>query len=450
MNTGILKKYKFKLFIKKNSKYLIGISLLLVGWLVGVYFSYSKFSVKQETEVVRTVVGDFISGDVVLAYSIDGVKGSDAFPKQNTGYEGVSVTCDNEATAEWDNTIWSIKMTNSGNGKRVKCNVDFKSQETKTISGITFKLNTFSPDFSKSACSTCESTESGVFATEDDYGTSYYYRGSIENNYVDFAGKIWRIIRINGDGSVRIILNDVISDKSAFNDFTVKDNAYVGYMYGTINASSYDVTHNNSNNSDIKKSIDAWYENNLKSTYTSYLADSGFCGDRSVLQHKLAYGYAQKINNYAGYARVIANLPSIKCILTNDLYTTSTSSIGNKALKYPIATITVDEIIMAGSSGGVFDGGWNYTKESYNYLYNSKLDDGDNPEDNRLWTMTPCGAYSIYGSINYGILNFAVTASGKIDDNYVSTQYYIRPVVNLRSDAIKSGNGEVNTPYKVM
>ena len=212
MNTGILKKYKFKLFIKKNSKYLIGISLLLVGWLVGIYFSYSKFSVKQETEVVRTVVGDFISGDVVLAYSIDGVKGSDAFPKQNTGYEGVSVTCDNEATAEWDNTIWSIKMTNSGNGKRVKCNVDFKSQETKTISGITFKLNTFSPDFSKSACSTCESTESGVFATEDDYGTSYYYRGSVENNYVDFAGKIWRIIRINGDDSVRIILNDVLME----------------------------------------------------------------------------------------------------------------------------------------------------------------------------------------------------------------------------------------------
>ncbi len=438
MNTGILKKYKFKLFIKKNSKYLIGISLLLVGWLVGIYFSYSKFSVKQETEVVRTVVGDFISGDVVLAYSIDGVKGSDAFPKQNTGYEGVSVTCDNEATASWDNTIWSIKMTNSGNGKRVKCNVDFKSQETKNISGINFKLNTFSPDFSKSACSTCESTESGVFATEDDYGTSYYYRGSVENNYVDFAGKIWRIIRINGDGSVRIILNDVLETTSSFNSAHT-DNAYVGYMYGTPGSSSYAATHTNTNDSELKKSLDTWYENNLKN-YTAYLVDDGFCNDRSVLETIGNYGVSSMETHYKGYARITASLPSLKCSQSDDLFTTSSASIGNKALIYPIATITADEVMLAGSSGGMFDGNWNKTKESANYLDIGK----------EYWTITPAGFFAPYEATSLVSGVFCVGTNGSLDDYWVYQLQGTRPVINLRSDAIKSGNGEVNTPYKVM
>lgn len=438
MNTGILKKCKFKLFIKKNSKYLIGISLLLVGWVVGIYFSYSRFSVKQETEVVKTVVGDFISGDVVLAYSIDGVKGSDAFPKQNTGYEGVSVTCDNEATAEWDNTIWSIKMTNSGNGKRVKCNVEFKSQETKTISGITFKLNTFSPDFSKSACSTCESTESGVFAAEDDYGTSYYYRGSVENNYVDFAGKIWRIIRINGDGSVRIILNDVLETTSSFNSAHT-DNAYVGYMYGTPGSSSYAATHTNKNDSELKKSLDTWYENNLKN-YTAYLVDDGFCNDRSVLETIGNYGVSSMETHYKGYARITASLPSLKCSQSDDLFTTSSASIGNKALIYPIATITADEVMLAGSSGGMFDGNWNKTKESANYLDIGK----------EYWTITPAGFFAPYEATSLVSGVFCVGTNGSLDDYWVYQLQGTRPVINLRSDAIKSGNGEVNTPYKVM
>lgn len=438
MTKDILKKYKFKLFIRKNSKYLIGILLLLIGSLVGVYFSYSRFSVKQETEVVRTVVGDFISGDVVLAYSIDGVKGSDAFPKQNTGYEGVSVTCDNEATAEWDNTIWSIKMTNPGNGKRVKCNVDFKSQETKTISGITFKLNTFSPDFSKSACSTCESTESGVFTAEDDYGISYYYRGSVEDNYVSFANKTWRIVRINGDGSVRIILNDTIDSEVLFNN-TASDNAYIGYMYGTSGSSTYAETHSNKNDSVLKQNIDTWYENNLNS-YSKSLADNGFCNDRSVLENVTNYGTGTMSSHYNGYVRVTASLPSLKCTNTNDIFTTSSSNDGNKSLKYPIATITADEVIMAGSSGGMFDGDWNKTKASKNYLNTGK----------KYWTMTPVGAFVPLG-VNVWVAGvFRVGDYGNLDDYWLYQSQGARPVVNLRSDAIKSGTGIVSDPYTVV
>ena len=60
-----------------------------------------------------------------------------------------------------------------------------------------------SPEFANAA--TTDETQDGLYAMEDDYGTSYYYRGAVEDNYVKFAEFYWRIIRVNGDGSLRLI-----------------------------------------------------------------------------------------------------------------------------------------------------------------------------------------------------------------------------------------------------
>ena len=104
----------------------------------------------------------------------------------------------------------------------------------------------------------------------DDYGTSYYYYGAVTDNYVSFADKLWRIVRINGDGTIRLVLDDVAKDtsgsviKTVFNSKT-DDNAYVGYMYGTLGSASYDDTHKNINDSIIKTKVDAWYN-----TYVIY------------------------------------------------------------------------------------------------------------------------------------------------------------------------------------
>ena len=74
---------------------------------------------------------------------------------------------------------------------------------------------------------------------EDDEGESYYYRGAVRNNYVSFAGFLWRIIRRNGDGSVRMIYSGKsVSDtadattigNSQFNS-KYWDPTYVGYKY---------------------------------------------------------------------------------------------------------------------------------------------------------------------------------------------------------------------------
>ena len=90
------------------------------------------------------------------------------------------------------------------------------------------------PDFSKTA-----TTDEGLFMAEDDEGESYYYRGAVKNNYVSFAGFIWRIIRRNGDGSIRLIYSGkstsdtgdaVTIGDSQFNS-KYWDPTYVGYKY---------------------------------------------------------------------------------------------------------------------------------------------------------------------------------------------------------------------------
>ena len=93
------------------------------------------------------------------------------------------------------------------------------------------------PDFSKIAPN--ETEEDGLYMAEDDEGESYYYRGAVRNNYVSFAGFLWRIIRRNGDGSVRMIYSGkspsdtgtaVTIGNSAFNE-KYWDPTYVGYKY---------------------------------------------------------------------------------------------------------------------------------------------------------------------------------------------------------------------------
>ena len=93
------------------------------------------------------------------------------------------------------------------------------------------------PDFSKIAPNDTETD--GLYMAEDDEGESYYYRGAVKNNYVSFAGFTWRIIRRNGDGSVRMIYSGksttdtgeaVTIGNSQFNS-KYWDPTYEGYKY---------------------------------------------------------------------------------------------------------------------------------------------------------------------------------------------------------------------------
>ena len=117
------------------------------------------------------------------------------------------------------------------------CMLVLNNHEATTDAAKTAIKAKGTPDFTKIAQNDTETD--GLYMAEDDEGESYYYRGAVKNNYVSFAGFIWRIIRRNGDGSVRMIYSGkstsdtgdaVTIGESQFNS-KYWDPTYVGYKY---------------------------------------------------------------------------------------------------------------------------------------------------------------------------------------------------------------------------
>ena len=205
-------KYLKKLRFKKYKRYLyIGIPCILV-LLIGIYFAYSKFSVFKEKEVVRTTVGNFISGDAVIGAYIDG-EYSKSIPGKNDGYVVEKIVCDNDASASWNNDAWGIVLTNLT--KRTKCNVYFETKRTPLTEVITTAMN----------------NNPSMFAT-DDPGKNVRYIGKDPSNYVYFncsdynnptadACELWRIIGVfnnvtKGDGTKENLVKIIRADSLGY------------------------------------------------------------------------------------------------------------------------------------------------------------------------------------------------------------------------------------------
>ena len=301
-----------------------------------------------------------------------------------------------------------------------------------------------------------EDTESLVCTAPDDYGTSYYYRGNIDNNYVKFAGYYWRIVRVNGDGSIRVVYAgdantiDALPNKvevlqngyddgdtgytqigeSAYNS-SYNDNAYVGYMYGTPGSSSYEETHANTNDSTIKTVVDNWYKTNIEEArYASYISDTLFCNDRSFASNNTGTGAGISRTYYRWYngpwkSGTNKTNPRLMCKEQNDRFTVSDVSTGNGDLTYPVGLLTTDEAALAG--------GYSLSNSGY-YLYTG----------NYYWTMSP---YDFSGS---GARVLYVDSLGSVGGgNGVDYSTGVRPVLNLKSGSLKSGSGTALDPYQL-
>ena len=443
-----LEKFKEK---DTKKKVIIVFTMCCIFLLVGVFLgtSFASFTENKDFNVINGTYQD--PGDIYFAYYVDG-QITREFPKQNTGYifDEESSNCTNGVVPTFDNSTWKFTADYSGYNAtdytRTKCNLYFKTG-TKTVSTVlgNVQVYTYTPDFTKSACDdeTCESHEKGIFETTDDDGASYYYRGSVENNYVYFANRYWRIIRINGDGTIRMIYDGTTAHQngepstdrqvgtSRFN-FGNDNNMYLGYMYTSGEA------HGLSTSSMIKQANDSFYTSIL-SSYANYIdANAGFCGDRSTLNLSNGVGTGTVSTYMKGYLRVSTSTPSFTCENSSDLYTVSAANKGNKALTYPVGLITADEVLLSGSSGGIFDGNYNYQKRAPD----SYLTTG-----NTYWTMTPAGYYTPFGGAYWNTLLFSVNDSGSIGDYYATDARALRSVINIRSDVTASGNGTMQNPY---
>ena len=282
-----------------------------------------------------------------------------------------------------------------------------------------------------------DKSDKGLYQMADDDGISYYYRGSVNNNYVKYADAYWRIIRINGDGSVRLLYAGTkanasgsgLNIKSAVFNSKGDNPAYVGYMYGSTLNTSYEKTNANENDSNIKKELDNWYKTHILGTSNeSVIADAGFCNDRS-LDSGNGYSTTGSNTNYGPYRRYYqTKQPTLKCAQTNDLFTVSTSTKGNKALTYPIGLITVDELMLSGYADGYIN------KSAYTY------------STSYYWTLSPSAFYDAATAA----AEFHLNDSGFPGGSLVTGNLGVRAVVNLSSDAkISGGIGTANNPFEI-
>ena len=350
---------------------------------------------------------------------------------------------------------------------------------TTNLSSVYYVVSATSSSFTyKEITSNKNTTEALLASTEDDYGTSYYFRGAVKNNYVEFANKCWRIVRIVGDGSVKLVLhNDNTSNaanpcssannstnaafarysgttyRSAFNS-SYNDNAYVGFKYGIVpgcenhpeitdeytckknnytwkGSASYAEAHANTNNSTILNNLETWYNNNL-TAYESVIADTVWCNDKTNVtdtsynpwgySNVTGLGYGTNVTYYGATQRLVGTSgsaggtgPSLKC--NGEL-----SKINSK-----VGLITADELALAGYAAG--------TGNTTTYLQ-------ENATDTYWWSLSPYyfnGDYADVWGVGGSYGNFVYS--------YVNFTFGVRPSISLKSTTNVTGEGTSSTPY---
>ena len=396
--------------------------------------------------------------DLYVAALIDGVESS-TFPTTNKYNASVECTrngkkIDAKESIDWSGTEWELTTKiKSGN---VRCNATFITK-VPTFAETILAKNEVKVPITTPGAAISTADEALLASAEDDYGTSYYFRGTVTNNYVEFANKCWRIVRVGGDGSVKLILHndnptgaanpcDAANNsasaafarysgetyKSAFNT-NYNDNAYVGFKYGTVGAGDYALTHANTNKSTILTNLEAWYNDNL-STYEKVIDDTVWCNDKTNVTDTSydpwgwtpnGYGYGKNVTYYGATQRLISTNgrtggtgPSLKC-------NSGLSKINSK-----VGLITADELAYAGYAAAL--------KNTTTYLQ-------ENATDTDWLSLSPSVFFSVYAfvwSVNGG--------SGDFDNYSVNSDGGVRPAISLIiSTTISGGTGTSEDPYVV-
>lgn len=273
------------------------------------------------------------------------------------------------------------------------------------------------------------SEDSGLYKNTKE--NRYFYRGKIDNNYISFAGKLWKILGINSDGSIRLISDFNIGHVKYLNqDTRVKkfDRKYLGYTYDNNKICSVTdpCSGNVGTNSNIKNYLESWYNNNLKQ-YDNYISYSYF--DNLTTPHYFKYD-----NYYYSEGYIWDRSKSATYMNLYNLDSSFNLTYGGR-YKSKIGIMTASEISDAGFLNGDTD------------LVNNKypLDDNFLRTNYEWWTMSPSKSTEISGTYN-----ITVNSSGINQQLLNSDNIYIRPVISLTSDAKVTGKGTKSNPYKIV
>ena len=356
---------------------------------------------------------------------------------------------------------------------------------------------------------TTSTTDETTFAgTEDSFGISYYYRGKSTNNFVQFAGMCWRIVRIEGNGNIKLTLynrngtscsttgNNLAfipningTYTTSFND-NGNDNAHVGYKYGTTGSTSFMPTHYPIYDSVILTQLKDWYDKNLR-TYDSYIADTVWCNDKkrgsdgrtpeyapysyetSAFASSSGYGtnltlYAGTIrnmktstststakrnkSNIAGYQQftnidISSASPSLKCEIPAESNILSNFTAGTT--KEGNKALNGYKIGLLTLDEVIYAGGSVLRPNGKYYLMENARTTGSTLMEG-WWTMTPAGFFSLGDTARAIMFYVNDNGTGLISYTYADYPLGIRPAISLKPTVkISSGNGTASSPYVI-
>ena len=390
-------------------KYGTILSLVLIVTISIIYFTYSKFTSKNEMTAYETTVEPFIKNDYFIASYIDG-EWSNEIPGKNDGYVVDKIVCDNGAVGTWDNEEWGINIRNAT--KKIKCSVFFI---VKPVS-VTEKITTLA------------TTDTTNFAT-DDSDNNIRYIGANPNNYVyfncsdynnqsDSTCEKWRIIGVfkkmaknswSKEDLVKIIRNDSLGniawDSNSVNDWSKAS------LQTTLNGEYYNGTYATGalKNDATRNAIESvvW---NLGGTASFTSASNGLASH--------FYGYERGTTVYSGRPTTLPG--KIGLMYPSDYgYATAGGSTTNRA-----ACLAKEMFNWSGSSDC----------KNNDYLYKPSY---------AQWTLTP---HSSRASSAFYVYN-----NGSVDTNGGSVTYGVRPAAFLKSNILLSGvgDGSSTSPYQL-
>ena len=268
--------------------------------------------------------------------------------------------------------------------------------ESVSIFGKQYSVIQKEPTLTTSSNNTND--ESGLYKSTDTNSgePTYYFRGKVEDNYVSFAGQIWRIVRINEDGTIRIVMQDGINNNAnyAFNS-NYKDYIYMYYS-----------------NSEIKSTLENWYQTNIgsKTNLASKVVNGGYyCEQAKVKYNDSATGGNSIMTTYTSYN------PTFNC---------STDGNEKGIVNASIGLLTYEEVLYAG-------GYYKQTNNTY-YLYNGSI---------TSWLMSPSSGYYSF--------SWLISTAGNIENAIASANRGLRPVLVLNADIHASGTGTSSDPFVV-
>ena len=298
------------------------------------------------------------------------------------------------------NTLPIRVIAEDGSEKIYNVNVTRKATvQNVSIFGKQFEVVDAEPTLTKSSNNTSDA--SGVYvSTDTNTGKpTYYFRGNIENNYVSFAGQTWRIVRVNEDGTIRIVMQDGINSNADI-QFNSNYKNYT-YMYYT--------------NSQVKSTLESWYQTNIgsKADLAKTVASGAYYCEQAKAKYDDSWtSGSANMTTYTSYT------PDFKC---------SSDGNGKGLVNASVGLLTYDEVVYAG--------GYPYPSNNNSYyLYNNTY----------FWTMSPAGIASGFSTVWY------VSTVGNLNGNYVNVTDAVRPVINLTANTqISDGDGTKENPFTI-